>query len=125
MRKVNWEVVPATLEDFAYFGQEVAYSLRAWVLISNGKRAGIGGVTLSKGAYTVFLRVAEDISVSKRILYQAMKMGFDNILQVKLPVLYAIRDKGLESSSRLLPKFTFQFMTETNGEEIYKWHKQL
>lgn len=106
------------------FSDDLGFSVRAWVLDIEGIVAGIGGVVMKSKAWTVFVKVVDGIIVSKRVLYLAMIEGFRNILQMNLPVLYAIKDKELESAGRLLPKFGFGVVACTKGEEIFKWQDQ-
>lgn len=124
MKNRNWTVRPATTEEYKIFSDDLGFTVRAWVLDIDGVIAGIGGVVMKSKAWTVFLKVVEGVVVSKRVLYLAMIDGFRNILQMNLPVLYAIKDKELESAERLLPKFGFGIIACTNGEEIFRWDQK-
>lgn len=121
MRKCDWLVRAATTEEFKQYGENLGFSVRAWVLEMENKIIGIGGVVLKNGAWTTFLKVCDDSFKNKRVLYLAMKNGFDRILMMKLPVLYAIKDKELATAEGLLKKFNFRSVGINNDEEIYKW----
>jgi hypothetical protein len=125
MRRTNWKVREAVSKDFKSLPViTTSISMRAWVLEVEDKLVGVGGVFLRKGAWTAFVRVIDNTLASKRILTQAMKIGFDKILAMNLPTLCAIKEKELETADRLLDYFNFSHVCTIGNEEVYVWDQR-
>jgi len=125
MKKADWEIRHAVRDDLKYLdGANFGSSARVWVMEVEGVVAGLGGVVLEAGRYTVFVKVVDDSLVRKVGIARAMKIGFREIIKMKLPILYAIRDREIGTSERLLDAFGFEHKVNIGNEEIYQWHQR-
>jgi N-acetylglutamate synthase-like GNAT family acetyltransferase len=109
-----------TTSDFLKaYGELPEFTIRGWVAEKEGIVLGCGGVVMKPMSYTAFLKVDNIEVISKREVYKLIKVGLQRILEMQLPVLYAIRDKELNSSLSLLKKMGFSLVYEVDEQEIW------
>lgn len=105
----------ATAADFAAFGREVPYTVRAWVIEKDGRPAAIGGYFVKRGWAHVFSEIREPLP-KMTIWREAMK----HLTALKMPAVCEA-DPNVPGSGRFLERLGWEHAGTVDGREVYTW----
>lgn len=102
------QIVPATVEMFERFvGEAPQRTVRAVAVVRDDEVLGIAGVCVDKCRLVMFSELSDELKKNKRAIARGIRALMRIAGRFNLPI-YAVADKTIEGSDKLLEHLRFQ-----------------